>query len=516
MPMPPRKRKKKSSKTPAYLKSKRQLDSDGYDTIAIFAGALTTTLVLLLVLSHFISQARQAKAIEEASVGEKSKLVAELEAEKFDELVQQANAEQLAQILNNLNSETPGLTDDEQFDLNCRVLDVTNAMLTRSLNSQQRTKAVYNKIVALLKNVRLFHFSRLNRQDFSQLLREFADQEKVSPEGAIARIASLAILEVDAYAQARSGEKIPDVNRIAGHIVSVLNRFPDDQQAADQIKRVVSYYLSDVDKEVGVKLISAINMQKDRVRTPEGLVAINEISDLVAITDVRLDELFAERVVSGKQGHEKLTGACVELLKNRGSGRSVITRVDEVGAWLEQVEARESSLVIYEQMLSSAPRFNDEQVELYATKVAKSGLKRLSLLNEKLEITGIQFNGEPLSDSQFEGKSLLVCYWNNDPEEIGWLTELHNATVNWNPQLIQVLAVCTNDVPGAIADVEQKLGRFHLVVRDPVTGKLPLLEQCPAEDTRRAMLVGADGKVMSTRLGTENLQTEVELKVPGL
>ena len=500
----------KSGTKKDFFASKKKFENEGFDFIALVAGMVTSLLFILLVWSHFSSTSVEAKALEAVGAKKAGETVASLEDRTFERLISVEDPEKLMVVLNGLTSNSE-IDPEKQFLNYQRQVDTANALLVLPLSATQKRSAVIAKIQALTDAYELDLLQKLNQPNLVENLRYAASEHRNDPDSEIASSALLGLFRLEAFELTKVVDYQPDTSEVVKQAIKVLMEHPDIDRVYTKIREIVDFYMFRYDKITGAAFVEGMTEKREELKSTRAKTFVDELSDYLILANSKFQQQFENRFIQGPSGQRQLLETTLELAKSPDGGRLLLGRIDEVAHWFEESGKSEFSKQIYDALTETESMRSDASASALSNKIVEDGIKRLELVDSQFDFTSISADGSPLVISELRGKVVLVFFWSaENAASVDELERLHEDTIDWNEEEIQIVAACVDEKTDNIEPIARKLKRFHFVITNPANNQNRFLEQCPSRIVPRAMLIDRDGTVHATNVPLLNMKSQTE------
>jgi len=137
------------------------------------------------------------------------------------------------------------------------------------------------------------------------------------------------------------------------------------------------------------------------------------------------------------------------------------------------------------------------------------------MVGEKIDLSGLNINGEEVSAAEFENKIVMVVFWSVYKKQSSqFLLKMSIAGRRWEERGIRILAVNKDQEVDAslIHDAMKPISNVTFVFGDAKNNYANnIFEQCPSDKTPRVMLVQRDGHVVDINVPLGEAVTQVDL-----
>lgn len=521
-----RKRKKRSPRKSELTEfadkqfAAKKLNSDGIDLKFLILGMVTTLMIGLLGYGKLTASPATGRILAATDPAEALAEVKSVDERQFDEVVASGNSEQLQNVLKSLNQWVPDPESDasisektnESVKKNQRIIDVSNKMMTMTLNREQRELAISSKFEALEAIYGLTFLDESTAiPNVVQELKAFGRKHENDSNLNLRRQAQLSLVKVNSFESSR--EENPDFDEISNQICTLMKTYPNDDVMLGVVDSIVRFFRIQLGREIGDKISSRLEARKDEFTSPKILALLYDFSDETKLADSNYLQLFEDRWVDGSRGQQELLKRSIELVNDHDPGRTIIANVDLVALWFEQEGMYESAREIYKAIADSADRYKSADVAAIAKLKAQYGFKRLDMVGKTLDFTAKDFNGRLIPKEEFDKKVVVVIFWSNfNPESRRVVGETSHLSTNWNDRGVRVLAV---NVDRNIDNIDKEfllqISKVETAFCDPENNySNNILEQCPSDEVPRIMLVKQDGTVADINVPVSELDTEID------
>lgn len=500
-----------SKKSRAGFSNEKTVAESGVYLPAFLLGLVTTLLLSLLALGRFFPLAPQGVVAKpaEARVASGSSL----KSDRFARLVELSSIEDLTAMLVELGRaeiQTPS-----QFEIETKSrqkIAVADELLTRKLSEKNRALAIETKIGALSIIYGLGFSKDLSGPDATEDLRVFASSFLVDSNPRIARVAGLAQFKQLAFERLKPGQST-SAEVVGETMIDLMRKFPDDPLVVATIQQVINYY---IEKEIddAVLIVGQLDERKQEFDTESVRKMLNFLKGNLMISVSGYQAAFNNRWINGVEGNENLVRLSKQLLQDDRCNTWVIEDVDQVARWLEQQAYYESAATIYRSLAETTQpldEIDDELLSLKAIRLGQNGLKRLDLVNSKLDLNQVQYNQNSVDLSSLTGRVVVLLIWSSeDKDSIKGLLKACENTTSWRRRGGKLLAISVDEKSDGelLREASAAAGVFFGNGSIHKKGANPVWEQCPTDVLPRAMLIDRSGVVVDIDVPISQIQTQ--------
>jgi len=507
-------RKRSSKKSGLEHFAQRKEQSLIVDFFFLLMGMITTLTTILLAAGVFSTPSKTNQSLIAAKSGDPTKEVIATDDEEFDELLKSSDAVQLSNILKDLNDWSPTEPGTKRNERRVAVADI---LLTKKLNTEQRTLAITSKINALTSVYGLGLRVENRVANVTQSLRDTANMYLESPDLEIQKLAKLSLFKVNAFEMAKKGDGA-SVSLLVNDICNLLKSFPQDDTVLSTADMMVEFYRQKVGQVVASKVTEGLGARKGEFTgSPKVLQLIKDFEDEALLNDAEYKQLFENRWVNGRRGQLQLLQKSMQLAAEPDPGTLLVKSIDAVAHWFEQDDQYENAVAIYDEILKSVDTYQNPEVAALAKEIAQDGIVRSKIVGEKIDLSGFRLNGEPQSVDVLEGKVVLVVFWSAfEPKSSQILQGFSLKGAQWKERGIRILGVNVDrkwDM-SLIQKVTKSAANVYFLFGDPQDNySNNVLQQCPSTVLPRLLLVQKDGHVSDINVPFGEIETQLDFLV---
>ena len=492
----------------AYGPAEDEVQKGGFG--AMLVGMTVSLMLIFWVVSLFNPQANKSGAGAQQKGIDASTLL--LETTTFEQFLRDASPDQMLAKMNEIRaSDSPKLSparvseNNQRIQLSRRLLELEAAPSYKKFAKLQWLEAQKaNYGIDFVGSMNSPHVSDEFEKCFTGFLND-TDQD-IYEEAHLARVSHVLF-------ECLKGNRKPE--EVAKHLNDVLDKFPDADRVAATIRLQFKVAI-ETDINLAKQLAEEV-LRNDRLNNKRTADLMQYVLDTYQIGNLKYDEMFINRFTNGDVGLRELEKTSLQLLNNPEGGELVVSKVQQVTSWFEGRRMYDTANRIYVGMEEAAGlKRRVAKTKDMLLKIGKAGQKRLSLIGEKVPISGTTMAGKQVSEDNFKNRVVAVVFFTpgdrNSMRLVNMVTRLARRYAQFG------LPVRFVAVPSDTKPFEEKLvekfdeSRLHFLAW--VDGKPPaLLSTYPLVQFPHLMLLDRNGKLASVDLNPADYENNIEALV---
>lgn len=528
-------RKRRRSKRQTFA-IERTFETDGVDFVALLAG-LTTSLLLLFLVWSRLQPSERAELVVNAVASPNAG--AALPSGDFKQAISEMSVEQCVLWLQK-NQIQQDWTPTQTASLLARRREVANELLKRKLNPTQRNLAMLTKfsVMSDLQEVAWRH----PEEKIADVISVLANEAKVYPVQPISDVsiaAQLGLITYECYCNepvaispgAPQQQDRMNYTVVAKMISELLANVdvPVNQEPTREltlvVQRIEKLLVSLLDvKHTPIEIangtspvanvIGQLHANSERFASPLTGGLIQSLDDRVQLIRSRLSERFERRWVDGPAGRERVIEIAKELLDRPRGGNLVQAAVEKVAFEFEMEKDFEAAKEVYNALAKRSSSSSIERDLSNRLNEATAGLKRIELVGQPFEFTGVDSAGNTLSPTDFQDRAVAIIFWSaSDATSVAALRTFYPFASQLGNRRLVILAYCIDQKDSSL--YQKTIAKFPAMRFVSNSSTLPgnekILEQCPGNRTPRFMLIDKRGLVRDANLAGSEFLTQAEL-----
>ena len=411
--------KPKSKKPDAYGPAENEVEKGGFGAMLI--GMTVSLMLIFWIVSLFNPQGENRRAAAQQKGIDASTLL--LESTTFDQFLRDASPDQILTKVNKLKESTslklsPARVSEnnQRIELCQRLLELDAAPSYKKfakLQWMEAEKANYG--IDFIGSMKSPHVAEEFEKCFSRFLDD-TDQD-IYEEAQLARVSHVLF-------ECLKGNRKPE--EVAEYLNDVLVKFPDTDRVSATIRLQFKVALQ-TDVNLAKQLAENV-LRQGKLKDERAADLMQYVLDSYQIVQLNYDEMFINRFANGDVGLRELEKTSLQLLDNPEVGVLVVNKVQATARWFEERRMYDVANRIYEGMEDAAglDRKVAETKDLLL-RIGKTGRKRLSLIGEKISISGTTVTGKPVSDEDFRKPYCIGCLFRSRCSSIDKVGQYCNA-----------------------------------------------------------------------------------------
>ncbi len=487
------------SSSKSSLKRQKKKNSDTTNFLAMVAGMVTTLLLISVAVAGFrpndVEPDVPANSTTEIGLG----------LSDFDKVLSEGNESQLAEYLKVLNDWPKKAALPTKIDYQKKRIAIADKLLKLDCSEVRRQIAVASIIEASSSYYGLDFLHQMNLPEARQALELAATTYLNDNEESIRRSAKLAMAKLRIFEYAKTLNE-NDLQLAKDSVFDVIDSFPDNQFVIDNVRLLVRRVFYD-DIENGRQLMNDFYQRYADSDSKMAQELALELNDTILLADSNYAQLIANRWADGEPGQKRLMETSLSLISNPTCGTTLLDNVSTTMSWFEQIHDFERAKKICEAMIEAAGTHPVPEVAALALTTGQSGLKRLAMVDQKLNLEGKTVRGQ-LQPGSLENQIVMVVFVTKSERSNQALSRLMALETDYRSKGVDLIAVSL--------DSEFSQEAIELVDRFPITCVVtdessspanPILEQFPVMITPYVIIVDHHGIVRRINVQLVDMRT---------
>ncbi len=513
-----RNRTKKRKPSSSHFAARTTFEDAGVHTPSFVVGMVLSLLTILLIWNHFAMSDSTRELLAAADSGKSSKSAVPIQPKTRDAKLESADLNELCSDLIGLNDAVRKKRDPRQAEADDRLrVDICNKLINKfALDEEQRVLANKSKIDALASLYGRDFQLKWDGPNVGESLRSAAETSLKDANPVIAKSARMALMKYHAFERLKRPTFLT-VEQLADEFIQMLKDYRDDEVTLATIRLITEYYVKTNIKEA-IVLVQKIKDASLAIESLKLNEMIREVADEAKMKSLDYLDDFENFWLNGEVGEKELVRDSATLLSDPQYGYSIIHNVDRVAHWFEQEDQYDRAISIYREMLKSSESNESLEVATLARKTAENGMTRAGLINRKIDLSGVAFDGTPIDPEFFDQRVVIVLFWSSqDQTSFQGLNQIYKETSSLRNRGLKILAVSVDTtINGKLKTFMESKPEIVFAVGDPESKvESQIWKQCPSSIVPRVMLVDQNGVVVDINVSVSNVATEAGFLMSG-